>query len=635
MTTNKDELGANWGKQKEAPTQQPVVDVPVEQVEQPRPFGSRHGGTFTQRSALDSRGERRKNGEDTSYVNVGRNRRFGAMAAVHTDLIKSKFEPLIEADAERNPNQPMMLKVMLRDVFNIPYDAVLVAMHFKPTHHASAVTFYYVFVIAQSMSSLQPLSYDNPHAISGGATKFTLPNVCGDVPDDHIRTIDSIIDRVEENAVSLFGTESVIVAGTRVIEATAEFDESSNVYTTLLADAAETINTYIETTENISEFEWSKLAVAESGKAVINSIDYRPEPLKSATGMPIHRQLVLRTSGIEKSYDGSKSGGALRTISEISAFIDHRYGQGLDPRDPQWLPVAVISDFNTESGGNILHHVLIGVANMVQLKDEFQFLPALDWRKKDEHNDISVMSCLAPEVFDVSKPAPLEISSTEEFFEAGKRAYVPALEIAMDIGNTDRQSWLGPIFAGASIIDSNEYAAFVRAADDISGNRFSPIFFKARDSDISIIIDDDSFQLGATYRHADQELHDSREVGHLAVIKQCPNDPKKVQDYDYATIGGGELPAIALRTQLDIKTEICGKLNVNSYLRRFTFSPAFLMALFEACNGNLLIAPLDGAMRGPNDQRQYMDDLYRRGVEARNVSRGGPRRESYIPRYSR
>ena len=635
MTPNNGELGSNWGKEQQNATQQPTQTAePVEQP-QTRQFGSRHGGTFTQRtSGFDSRSERRKNGDETSYVNVGRNRRFGASAAQHTELLKEKFEPLIKADKERNPHNPMTLKVMLRDEFNIPYDAVIVGLQFHPQMHATPKMFYYPFIIAQSRESLQPLSYDNPYA-QGAAAKFTLPNVCGDVPDDNIRTIDTIIERVAENTQSLFGTDGAIAVGARVIEASAEFEDSASVFTKLLDDAVETINTYIETSENVSEFDWSKLAVADSGKAVINDIDYRPEPLKSSTGIPIHRQLVLRTSGIEKSYDGSKAGGSTRTISEISAFIDHRYGQGQDPRDPQWLPVAVISDFNTESGGNIFHHILIGVANLVQLKDDMQFLSALDWRKKDEHNDISVMSCLAPEVFDVVKPAPMEISSTEEFFEIGKRAYVPSLEIAMDIGNTDRQSWLGPIFAGASVVDSQEYEAFVRAADDISGNRFSPIFFDDRNRDVTIVIDDDSFQLGATYRGADQELHDSREVGHLAVIKQCPNDPKKVQDYDYATIGGGELPAVALRTQLDIKTEICGKLNVNSYLRRYTFSPAFLMALYEACNGNLLIAPLDGAMRGPNDQRQYVADLFRRGVEARGASRSSRSRDEYVPRYSR
>ena len=59
------------------------------------------------------------------------------------------------------------------------------------------------------------------------------------------------------------------------------------------------------------------------------------------------------------------------------------------------------------------------------------------------------------------------------------------------------------------------------------------------------------------------------------------------------------------------------------------------MALYEACNGNLLIAPLDGAMRGPNDQRQYVADLFRRGVEARGASRSSRSRDEYVPRYSR
>lgn len=338
--------------------------------------------------------------------------------------------------------------------------------------------------------------------------------------------------------------------------------------------------------------------------------------------------MVLTTSGLEKSYDGSKS-GSLRTIAETSIFIDHRYGMSDDPHDPQWLPVAVISDFNTQCGGNILHHILVGVANMVQLKDDLQFLPALDWRKKDPFNDISMFGNLANEPFDIAKPGPLELNSADDFFAIGKAAYIPSLEIAMDVSNTDRQSWLGPMFAGAAIVNSEEYASWIKAANDISGGRFDRIFFKQNGTleDEMIVMDDDNFQLGGNFRGSDQELHDCREVGHLAVIGQNPNDPKKVQEYDYATIGSLVDPTIALRTQLDIKTEICGRLNINSYIRRYTFTPRFLMALYEAVKANHMIAPLDGALRGPSENRQYAADLYSRGVEARGARQS--RRSSY------
>ncbi len=630
-------LGKNWGKGTQGqqgneqvdPNANPDATVAPERTG----LGRGYRSNLQQRGTIDSRGERRNNGEDAQYVNVGRGRRFGAVAAEHTDLLKEKLAPLIEGDAERNPDEKLEMKVMLRDEHSIPYDSIVIGQR-EVTRAGGMATFYYVFVIGQSRQQLTPLSFDNPYATAGSNTKFNLPNVAGDVPNDHINTIATIVDRIDENINSMFGTSMGVVTGVRVIEADAKFDgvdANSNVLK-LLADAAEIIETYIENEADISGFDWSNMAAFDTGNSVINDIDYKPEPLHSATGMPIHRQLVLRTSGLEKSYDGStgNKGGGLRTISEISAFIDSRYGLIEDPRDPQWLPVAVISDFNTQCGGNILHHILIGVANMVQLKDDQQFLPALDWRKKDPFNDISMFGNLAPEPFDIKQAGPLEISSAEEFFAVGRAAYVPSLEIAMDVSNTDRQSWLGPIFAGAAIVDSEEYDSWIKAANVVTGNKFDRYFFNEsqRPEDRMIVLDDDNFQLGATFRGTDQELHDAREVGHLAVIAQNPHDPKKVQEYDIATLGYAIEPAVALRTQLDIKTEICGRINVNSYIRRYTFTPNFLIALFEAAKANHMIAPLDGAMRSPNENRQLMADLYRRGVEARGVRRE-PARQDY------
>lgn len=626
-------LNGNWGKtDKQATTNpatapDPAVEKEMEGDEQTH--RTRRGyGMGGRRTAVNERDERRNKRQNPEYVNVGRARRFSAVAAQHTTLLSEKFEPLLEASAQRNPDDAISLHVLLRDEAHIPYDAVVLSQINRSM--STAVAYYYVFIIGQSNANLTPLTFDNPYE-KGEHSKFTLPNVAGDVPKDNIDTINTIADRIEDDAANLFGTTECVLTGVRVIEAEAKLDtaEEKSIIN-MLDDAAEVISTYLEQTMQISAFDWSNMAVMDSGNAVVNDIDYKPAPLFSDTGMPIHRQLTLTTSGLEKSYDGNR-GASLRTISQISAFIDHRYGEGDYPEDPQWLPVAVISNFATQCGGNILHHILVGVANMVQLKDDYQFLPALDWRKKDPNNDITMMGNLNPKPFDISSPGPLECTSTEEFYNIAKCAYVPSLEIAMDVSNTDPQSWLGPFFAGAAIPESDEYNAWVDAANAITGGHFDRHFFNDK-SDCRIVLDDDNFQIGGNYRGSDQTAHDAREVGHLAVIANYPNEPRKVEEYDYATIGGSDDAAVALRSQYNIKTEICGRINVTSYIRRFTFAPEFLLALFAGAKANGTLAPLDGAMRGPNDNRQSMRDLYARGVESRGASRRR-RNDDRYPRY--
>lgn len=631
MTTgnngNKSNLGGNWGKTSTTPAPEaPLID-PSETPEEPVHRRRNASGIGSTRQTGR---EARKAKVDPTYVNVGRSRRFSAVAAQHTSLMEEKFAPVLEAAALRYPNEKIEMNVLLRDEAHIPYDAIV--LHQISNDMGQPVAYYYVFIMGQSNANLTPLSYDNPYSKSNnGASKFTLPNVAGDVPNDNVNTIDTIADAIEDSATALFGTTHVVLTGVRVIEAEAKLDDVEDKnFTNMLDDAAEIISTYLEQSMQVSAFDWSNMATMENGNAVVNDIDYKPTPLKSDTGMPIHRQLTLTTSGLEKSYDGNK-GSSLRTISEISAFIDNRYGEGEYADEPQWMPVAVISNFATQCGGNILHHILIGVANMVQLKDDYQFLPALDWRKKDPFNDITMMGNLIAAPFDIKEPGPLECNSTEDFFNIAKRAYVPSLEIAMDVSNVDSQSWLGPFFAGAAIEGSDEYNAWIDAANQITGNQFDRFFFKDN-RETRVVLDDDNFQIGGNFRGADQELHDPREVGHLAVIANFPNDPRKVEEYDDVTIGNVENAPAALRSQLDIKTEICGRVNVTAYIRRFTFAPEFLIALYEGAKANGTVAPLDGAMRGPSEKRQFMRDLYSRGVESRNAGRRR-RGNSYEGRY--
>lgn len=596
----------------------------VEAVEQAQEQIRARTGSMSRRETPFAKGKRRVNDEKTQYINVGRRRLVDQAVTPHTELLMEKFGEIIDAvNASQGTTIKLDLHQLGRDAFAIPYDSILIS---RTTQVGTAkVAHYHLFVIGSSRGELDKLTFED--------RRYTLPNVCGDTPDDNIRTIDIILDTIEANCQKLFNTVDCVNAGIRVIEAQADLTDDDNKgrqanYTQIVSDAVETISTFIENADGeYEDFDWSHIATGESGLAAVNTIDYNPPELKSSTGMPIHRQFTLKTSGYESSYE--KHNTETRVMSDISAFVDFRYGQGEEYDDPAWLPCAVITDFSSEAGGNLLEFLGIGLGNMLQLRDDLQILPAIDWRKKDPHNDLGVLGNLEPELFDLDKPQTIDITSVDKFFEIGRKALVPALEIAIDVSNTDRQSWLGAVLGGACIEESAEYDMVIAAMDSISSDKFSELFFKDGDNKVpQIILDADNFQIGGFYHGTNHERRDSREIGHLAVIAHAPKDIDQIQLYDDVTIGGTDVPYRNLAEQLRIKEEIVGRLTVTSYIRRYTFHPHFLECVSKALKQNYLLAPLDGAIAGPRERQRRMDDLRDRGSRSsrRSYADRSPRR---------
>lgn len=571
-------------------------------------------GSMARRDQPFSKGRRRQNDENTQYINVGRRRLVDQVVTPHTELLMEKFGEIIDSvNASQYSNVKLELHQLGRDAFAIPYDSILISRTEKIG--TANIAHYHLFVIGSSRGELDKLTFED--------RRYTLPNVCGDTPDDNVRTIDIILDTITENCQKLFRTLDCVNAGIRVIEAQADLtddEKGKNAnYTQLVSDAVETISTFIENAEGtFDDFDWSHIATGESGLAAVNTIDYNPPELKSSTGMPIHRQFTLKTSGYESSYERHNS--ETRVMSDISAFVDFRYGQADDIDDPAWLPVVVITDFSSEAGGNLLEFLGIGLGNLLQLRDDLQVLPAVDWRKKDPHNDLGVLGNLEPELFDLDKPQTIDITSVDKFFEIGRKALVPALEIAIDVSNTDRQSWLGSILGGACVEDSDEYDMVIAAMNSISSDKFGEYFFDDKAPSRDIILDADNFQIGGFYHGTNHERRDGREIGHLAVIAHAPKDLEQIQVYDDVTIGGTDVPYRNLAEQLRIKEEIVGRLTVTSYIRRYTFDPFFLECVSKALKQNYLLAPLDGAIAGPRERQRRMDDLRDRG--SRSSRRG-------------
>ncbi len=617
--------GNNRGNQNPAVAQEPQVDDTVREEER---------GRGDRRSGRNGRGQdnnrRRRNGGDEGervFLNRAMGRVFDQTVSKHTELLRTKFDEIVESTNKDLNDEPFRVSVMPRARYSIAYDVVIISRNYNYSAGATALAIAYLFVIGSSRGQLTDMRFDDPTL-----GKFTLPNVPGNTPNDNNVTMDKLRAEVERNAMELFKTSTVSFAGTRVIEPDADLHaDNTEAFDQLINDAGEAITTYDNLYSPAAEdIDYNNAVIGDNGYVVATRIDYNPGPLLSATGQPIHRDLKLTVGTFtDDDIDGPVT--ETETAAEVSVYIDPHYGEADHEDDPCLLPAAIITNIRTNLGKNLLDVFLIALFNLTQIKDMMQYLPAYDWRKKDEFNDLSAMSFIEPALFGLEKPGPFEISNTAALFDAGRDLFMDQMEISIDISDTDAQTVLAAILADAAEPDSEGYDTVVDAMNRLTNDRFAAEFNRLQNSDDPdsdmIVIDSDNLQLGGWFKDKDQTKCDIRKVGFLAVAAHFPHDLERVDEYEDTTMGGITSPASQLRTSLDIKSEIVGQIKVTSYIRRYTFGPTFIAAGLKAMKDALLVAPIEGGQGAQRERGRTTRDLEYRGAAANSGRRGRGRRD--------
>lgn len=583
-----------------------------------RNFG-RGAGRDRDHAGLNSTRKARRENNEPVFLNQSLTRVFDQTASKHSELMMSKFKELVEAENLRQTASPFKLNLLTRQRNNVAYDVIILSRNFTYSSGGAAVALAYLYIVGSSRGSLADIRMDDKEL-----GKYTLPNIPGNTPDDRNTTTDRIQATVEDECKKLFGSASVSFAGVRVIEADAELHaDNDGPFIALLGDGGEAIMTFDALySPNATPVDYANAVVGDNGYSVSTRIDYNPEPLFSSTNLPIHRNMVLTVGTFT---DDGIEGPVTETelAAEVSAYMDVHYGQADYSNEPCLLPIGVITNIRTELGGNLLDLFLLALFNFIQIKDDFQYLPAFDWRKKDDFNDLSVMGYIEPELFDQTKAGPVDISSTLQLFDAGKKLFIDGMEIAIDIADTDAQTLLSGILSDAVSPDSDGYNTILDAMDRLTDGKFSDEFDRqCRDKDDDlIVIDSDNLQIGGNFRDKNQQRQDIRKVGFLAVAAHHPNDIARVEDYEDTTIGGAMSVANALRTSLDVRSEIVGSIKVTSYIRRYTFGNVFMSVGLKTMREALLVAPIDGSQAAQRDKGRYMSDLRSRGVDSRSGRR--------------
>lgn len=504
----------------------------------------------------------------------------------------------------------------------------------------------YIFVIAASRGELAPLSFD-----VGQGARVQLPNVCGDVPDDRLDVMGNIHKAVQSNALALFKVtpESCFIVGERVIErdnllSTVEGDLEQ--YAQLLKEAVDTLDTYDSVfNENADQIDWSAVAVGESGRAVTNTVDFNPDDLFTPTGHPIHRQFAFRTSAYADDSDNSNNNRAPQDLQELgtmSGYFDVSISDfDKDDRNAE-QPVflsCIVTDWRSELGRNYLQLFFINLANLTQIRNDFQYLPAFDYRKREAHSDLSVLGIEVHDVFKLKEPGRLVINDPAALLETANRAISDSMEFAYDAGNCMGQSGLTQIIQdAASNPNGPGYWAIIDALDEVTNGKFSDLFFDGvgENETPPLFIYDNNLQLGGwridSTSPGTNKRRDFRDINHLAVVDANPHDPRIGAAYDDTIVPESDMPIAArLNSSMTLKEGVATRLVVTQYLRRYTFDPDMILSLVDAMDDAGFLAPIDGGRHTNDVRRRNPDDFRARGVPStrRNKRRSGSRRAGY------
>lgn len=624
------------------------TDAPTEEVKVNPKTKTAYGSDAMSRTMASGRRPRLTNDRTKGDVFLGRAMHSTATSGIShpTEAFFRKMEDVVKK-LNANLERPDYVKIAALGTSgaNLRFDVVTLGRTYIQPNGANTLALY-IFVIAASRGELAPLNFD-----VGNAGRVQLPNVCGDVPDDRFSTIEQIHTAVTANSLSLFKVESntVFIVGERVIErdnllSTIEGDDAQ--YIQLLKEAVDTMDTYDSLFNDAAEqIDWANVATGEGGRAVTNSVDFNPTDLFTATGHPVHRQFSFRTSAYADDGDSTMSNRAPLEVQEIgtlSAYFDVSVADyDKDDRDaePPAFLSCIVTDWRTDLGRNYLQLFMINLANLTQIREDYQYLPAFDYRKREPHSDISVLGCEVPAVFGLKDPSRLVINDPTALLDVAQRAIQDTMEFAYDSGNCQAQSGLTQVIQDAANNPGGAgYWAIIDAIDEVTGNIFSQLFFEGTSENATppLFFSDNNLQLGGWRIDSNatglNKRRDFRDINHLAIVDANPHDQRIGATYDDTIVPESEM-AIAqrLNSSLLLKEAVATRLTVTQYIRRYTFDPDMILALAESMDRAGFLATIDGGRHQSDVRRRSVEDFRQRGVPStrRSKRRAPARRRDY------
>lgn len=438
-----------------------------------------------------------------------------------------------------------------------------------------------------------------PTEIQIGASKIELPTLPGDVNSplywDKIRAV------VRES----YGDVEVVYAGGMVIPLEMASEDEIRIRNVIYYADNAVYNTLINAS-NLATTPFNVNMVTTPTLKVTARRNFAPDPVETATGLPVRADLTVTTSVSENTKGPLESNVA--ELASVAGYVDLIYvppepqQMGQAPSQFHYYANVVATKIEPVTDRITLELQLFAFAQMSILTKNWTWANVFRNRESVQGVDTRDLGAIG---FDV----PMFAGKTDNigeridtksaavtddaFYTMVRNAIRPHPIFSFDIEDTSEMAWLNLIFTAAANGDEQANRAIIAAADRLTNGHFSQEY--ARLQNPSFFVDNQTLIHFGNY--VDRETNrrvDIRTIDYLAMLNLAGHSEMRAalefaETYDDVS----KDPNVRLEKRLRILERVCGQtLRITGKGRRITVASAALECLVQAIyKAGLVINP--------------------------------------------
>lgn len=430
------------------------------------------------------------------------------------------------------------------------------------------------------------------------------------------------------------GKQKVFNGGMQVVYRTINMEDLNQVSRVLTSAANAAVGaTRLKTYGgDIADARSLAASLKQYGVTLSATVNTNPDPLVSANGLPVRRDICVRAYASEpgaKQNNLRNPRGANRLLAELSAFTTLEYvapaNDQVNPYAPphmqpfvppqRYIPRLVMTQI-TNGGISTLPTVLLGISTATVIQEGLVWTEAFRPMKGvntqlSRIRDIGALGYEIKELNEGGVRAKIDTKGNnfgnQQFYQLITSTVFPTPVYSIDIEDGGSNSWLTSVFTAAAEDNSMAVRAIIEACDSLTNGMFSQRFKGTK-----IVSYDDNRVFLGTYRDSDtNELRDIRDLDYLAILNLTGEDPAIIEDFEMTQHrNGGPSPMRLAKLEGILRSIFSTSLNIKGYASRYTFSGEFIAALTMATR-DAKVAPMFGNLPQQDQQwaRQRVSDF--------------------------
>lgn len=338
---------------------------------------------------------------------------------------------------------------------------------------------------------------------------------------------------------------------------------------------------------------------------------------QTSSGLPIRSDMTVTLTGVQnnqQNYPGMGGGNGFNAaniagvdFTKVSAYVDLIYsppqnaaymgGMAMGSMTPQMMamdtrhfdPRVIITSIESKVGRQSLEFMLLAIHQATMLSRNMAW--ATPFRPKATQGistrDIGALGLDIPALVKSDTPGVGDIIDTRTqnfddnaFFTLLTAAIRSEPIYAIDIEEAGHSSWLMSVFRAAANNDGDAYQEIIKAANNLTNNRFGAIYASLGAGPI-IHNDNNRIHLGYYTNTTTGKAHDIRDLDYLCLLNLVGKTDHGYAKQFEATYMDQNVPGeIRLMERYKILQHVLREsMKLKGYAWRFTLYPKFLQAL--------------------------------------------------------